>query len=74
MCILFAASLNENCLYEIREMINMDKIRKVLEYYLYKRYSNIFIEILLYMLEINEKKRPDFIHLEKIFSQSEIIN
>ena len=74
MCILFAASLNENCLYEIREMTNMDKIRKVLEYYLYKRYSNIFIEILLYMLEINEKKRPDFIHLEKIFSQSEIIN
>ena len=74
MCILFAASLNENCLYEIREMTNMDKIRKVLEYYLCKRYSNIFIEILLYILEINEKKRPDFIQLEKIISQSEIIN
>ena len=74
MCILFAASLNENCLYEIREMTNMDNIRNVLEYYLSKRYSIVFIEILLYMLEINEKKRPDFIQLEKLISQTEILN
>ena len=74
MCILFAASLNENCLYEIREMTNMDNIRNVLEYYLSKRYSIVFIEILLYMLEINEKKRPDFIQLEKLISQTEIQN
>ena len=74
MCILFAATLNENSLYEIREMTNMDSIKNVLEYYLCKRYSIVFIEILLYMLEINEKKRPDFIQLERFISQCSIIN
>ena len=74
MCILFAATLNENSLYEIREMTNMDSIKNVLEYYLCKRYSIVFIEILLYMLEINEKKRPDFIQLERFISQCSITN
>ena len=66
MCILFAANLGDIILYKIREMTNMNEIRKVLKSYLDKRYSNYFIEILLCMLEVNEKKRPDFIQLEKV--------
>ena len=74
MCILFAASLDSDCLYEIREMNDMNKIRNILMKYLSRRYSNNFIEILLCMLEVKEKKRPDFIQLEKVFDLYENYN
>ena len=72
MCILYATTLTEDSLYDIREFYNMTNIRKVLENYLYKKYSTVIIEILLFMLEIEEKKRPDFIQLEKIISKIKI--
>ena len=68
MCILYAATLSLNSLYEIREMTDMNDVRSVIEKYLKKRYSFNLIEILLCMLEVNEKRRPDFVHLEKIIS------
>ena len=74
MCILFAATLDCNSLYEIREMNNMIKIRNVLIKYLGKKYSNDFIEILLCLLEVKEKKRPDFIQMEKIIDLYENVN
>ena len=74
MCILFAATLGCDSLYEIREMDNINNIRSVLIKYLNKRYSNNFIEILSCMLEIKERKRPDFIQLEKMISLYEKIN
>ena len=66
MCILFAATLSDECLYEIRELTNMIEIEKILMRYLSRRYSNKFIHLLLILLEIEEKNRPDFINLEKI--------
>ena len=74
MCILFAATLDCNSLYEIREMNNMIKIRNVLMKYLSKKYSSNFIEIILCLLEVKEKKRPDFIQMEKIIDLYENIN
>ena len=74
MCILFAATLDCNSLYEIREMNSMIKIRNVLIKYLGKKYSNDFIEILLCLLEVKEKKRPDFIQMEKIIDLYENVN
>ena len=74
MCILFAATLDCECLYEIRELNNMNEIRDVLKKYLKKRYSDYFIEILLCMLEVKEKRRPDFIQLEKVISSYENMN
>ena len=72
MCFLYAASLSDDSLCDIRELTNMDHIRKVIENYLSKQYSYLLIEILLFMLEINEKKRPDFIQLEKVISKLEL--
>jgi len=69
MCILFAANLNENCLNDIRELTNMKTIKGILERYLSKRYSIGFINLLLLLLEVEERKRPDFIQLEKIINQ-----
>ena len=74
MCILFAATLDCNSLYEIREMNNMIKIRNVLMKYLSKKYSSNFIEIILCLLEVKEKKRPDFIQMEKIIDLYENVN
>ena len=69
MCVLFAANLSDNILYEIRELTNVDNIKKIICRYLHKRYSSNFIQLLLCMLEIDEKKRPDFILLEKLISE-----
>ena len=69
MCILFAATLSDNCLYDIRELTNMNVIMEILERYLRKRYSIGFIKLLLLLLEVDERKRPDFIQLENIIYQ-----
>jgi hypothetical protein len=66
MCILFAATLSDDCLYEIRELKNMIEIERILMKYLRRRYSIKFIHFLLILLEIDEKNRPDFITLEQI--------
>ena len=63
LCILLAASLSYIPLYQIREMKNMDKIKTSIEGYLGKLYSKKFINLLLLMLQINEKFRPEFIEL-----------
>ena len=42
--------------------------------YLSKKYSSNFIEIILCLLEVKEKKRPDFIQMEKVIDLYENIN
>ena len=74
MCILFAATLGCDSLYDIREINDMNVIRNILKKYLNRKYSNNFIEILLCMLEVKEKKRPDFIQMEKVISIYENVN
>ena len=65
-CILLAASLNFDCLYSIREINDMNIIRHNIKTFLNERYSEQFLNIILIMIENEEKKRPDFIQLEKI--------
>ena len=67
MCFFLASSLSYEGLYEVREIIkNKDKTRLVINRYLSMKYSQKYINILINMLQINEKDRPDFIELEKI--------
>ena len=66
MCIFLAATLSFDCLYDIREEKNMKKIKKILEKYLLPRYSSNLVNILFYMLQVDEDLRPNFIQLEKI--------
>ena len=74
MCILYASTLTQESLCDIREMTDMENIKNTLVKYLSKMYSNNFIDILSFMLEINEKNRPDFIQLEKFISKFGIKN
>ena len=69
MCILLAATLTFQSLYDIRELKDMEKIKNILVKYLISKYSYDFVHILVKMLEINEDLRPDFIELEKILAK-----
>ena len=64
MCFLLAATLNYRSLNHIRELYNMKIIRRILDNYLGKRYSEKLINLLLIMLQIEENNRPDFSQLE----------
>ena len=69
MCILLAATLTFQSLYDIRELKDMELIKNILVKYLIAKYSYDFVHILIKMLEINEDLRPDFIEIEKILSK-----
>ena len=64
MCLLFAATLTFRSLYNIREVKDMESIKNILARFLVARYSMDFVNLILKMIEIDERKRPDFIQLE----------
>ena len=68
MCFFLAASLNYDALNVIREIYDMNIIKKILNKYLGKRYSQNLIRLLLEMLQVEERKRPDFKQLELFLS------
>ena len=63
-------TLTYKSLFSIRELKKMDNLKDILVKYLISRYSYDFIDILLKMLEIDEKKRFDFIQLESFLFQN----
>ena len=65
MCFLLASSLNYQSLYEIREVYDMDILKEIVFRYL-KNYSKNYINLIINMLQINEKLRPDFIELNSM--------
>ena len=64
MCILLAASLSGYTLYDIREILNIKEVSKIIINKLRNRYSMNFINLILQMLQIDENLRMDFIQLE----------
>ena len=64
-CFLYAAALNFNLLYEVRDINDSKTINIILRKNLKKNYSERFIFILGKMLEIDENKRYDFPSLIK---------
>ena len=66
LCLLYAATANDKSLFEVRRIIEMDKIRRYVSLALKDKYSEKLIDIIVSMLEIHEQKRPDFIELEEI--------
>ena len=70
MCFFLASSLSYEGLYEVREILkNGNKTKLVVNRYLGKKYSQKYLNILISMLQINEKDRPDFIELEKMMEK-----
>ena len=69
LCLLYAATLNNKALYDIRIFIQMKEVSKYIENLLKIKYSKKFIDLIISMLEIHEEKRPDFFELEKIINK-----
>ena len=69
MCFLLAAALSYTPLNTIREMYDMNAIKKVIVHHLGTRYSQKILKILFSMLQIEERLRPDFIQLEPLFPE-----
>ena len=65
MCFLLASSLNYQSLYEIREIYDMEVLKGIVKKYL-SNYSKNYINLIINMLQINEKLRPDFIELNSM--------
>ena len=68
MCLFYAASLTYGGVDSIRELSDMNEIKKIIFNYLGKRYSQNLILLILAMIEVDENKRPNFIELEKQLS------
>jgi hypothetical protein len=60
---VLASTLTYNSLYKIRYSKSKSEIKSILMKYLSGRYSLDYIYLLLNMLEIDEKNRPNFIEL-----------
>ena len=67
MCFLLAATLSYYSLNIIREIYDMNIVSKVIKDSLRNRYSHNVYNILNYMLQVDERLRPDFIQLETLF-------
>ena len=63
MCFLLASSLNYQSLYDIREVWDMNIIIKVVNRYIGTLYSQKYVNLIINMLQTDEKLRPDFIEL-----------
>ncbi len=68
LCILYAATLNINYLYQIRNLIDMNTVKIFVNDLLKNKYSKKFIDLIALMLEINENNRPDFLEMERIMN------
>jgi len=68
MCFLLAGSLSGYALYDIRELMDMKEISKIILNHLNKRYSLKIINLIIKMLQIDEKLRMDFIELESFIA------
>ena len=68
-CFVYAASLNLNIIFKIRDANNMISLKKILMKEFDRRYSEKFLDLILKMIAYNEEKRIDFIELEKILKE-----
>ena len=69
-CFLYAAALNFNLLYQVRDICDNKNINLVLHQFLGKYYSEKFISLVASMLEMDESKRYDFIDINKYIEKN----
>ena len=70
LCMLLSSTLGFQALYDIRELYDNNKIKKIIDKYLSIRYSKDYVKLISSMLQIKEKNRPDFIELENNIQQN----
>ncbi len=73
-CVLLAATLSFNILYDLRKLTNKKEIHEVINTYLSNKFSPKFIQVVSRMVEFNEKFRMDFIQLKEFIAKNLIGN
>ena len=72
-CLVYAATMNFNLLYDLRNINNDEMIKIKIKEYLQDNYSEKLIHIICKMVELDEKKRLDFkqlsIEIEKNYGK-----
>ena len=63
LCFLYASTLDIEILIKVRELLNMEEVGILINQYFGGRYSLEYINLLMYMLQMDENYRPDFIEL-----------
>ena len=66
---LYAASLNHDIINEIRDLDDPEEIKNVLFKMMKPRYSDTFINVILKMINLDEKTRIDFVGLDKLIKE-----
>ena len=69
MCILLAATLSGYTIYDVRELVDINAITKIINNKLTGRYSINIMNIIIQMLQVDENLRMDFIQLEEFIKQ-----
>ena len=65
-CMIIASNLDFDIITEIRELKEQGKIESFLKQKMSGKYSDEFIDIVLKMINFNERERIDFVQLEEI--------
>ena len=68
-CFIYAASLNLNIIYKIRNVNSIISLKQILMKEFNGRYTEKFVDLILKMIAFNEDKRVDFIELERILRE-----
>ena len=68
-CLIYAAAMNFNVIYDIRNLKSKFLIKRVLKKYFNNRYQDKFIELILKMITYEENERLDFIELIDILKK-----
>ena len=66
LCFLYASSLEYDCLFRVRGIYDMINMNEMVNSYLGKIYSQEYINLIVKMLQLEEKFRPDFIELNSL--------
>ena len=69
-CLIIAGCLDFECIKEIRKLKKVFMIKNYLIKLFKRKYTDKFIDLILKMINFNEKDRLDFIQLEKILKES----
>ena len=69
-CFLYAAVLDLELLYQLRDINNSKKLNEILQKQLKGEYSQTFINVLSHMMEIEESERFDFLQLVNFVNEN----
>ena len=69
-CMIIAMNLNFDIINDIRKIKEQERIKEFLNNKINGRYSNKLLDIVMKMINFNEKERIDFIQLENLIEKN----